>query len=128
VKSGGGLKVRVDLPNCCFPDYRADGKPSQISVLKPNHPVAAGLPPHFTIPQTEMYNEPFHVPEPDEVIFKETWATGEWFRSGAVWQLGKGKVFYFRPGHETFPVFKQELVLKVMANAVHWLGKMPRGS
>ena len=50
-----------------------------------------------------MYDEPFHVPEPDEVILEECWAAGEWFRSGMVWRLGKGRVFYFRPGHETYP-------------------------
>lgn len=115
-------KVRVDLPNCCFPDYRNDGKPSRIETLKPDHPIAKGLPKTWAIPASEMYNEPFHVPEPDEVVFKETWATGEWFRSGSVWNIGKGKVFYFRPGHETYPVFKQEEPLRVVANAVRWLG------
>jgi trehalose utilization protein len=75
------------------------------------------------IPQTEMYDEPFHVPEPDEVILEERWATGEWFRSGALWKLGRGQVFYFRPGHETFPVFKQDLPLKIVTNAVRWLAQ-----
>ena len=69
-----------------------------------------------------MYNEPFHVPEPDEVIFEETWELGERFRSGMVWNIGKGKVFYFRPGHETYPVFKQPEVIKVIENACRWLG------
>lgn len=114
-------RVRVDLPNCCFPDYRPDAKPSTITVLKPLHPIAKGLPKTFRVPQTEMYNEPFHVPPPDEVIFKETWAAGEWFRSGCVWNLGKGKVFYFRPGHETYPVYKNDLPLKVIENAIRWL-------
>ena len=72
-------------------------------MLRPDHPIAAGIPAEFELPQTEMYDEPFHVPEPDEVILEERWASGEWFRSGAVWKLGRGKVFYFRPGHETFP-------------------------
>ena len=61
------------------------------------------------------------MPDPDEVVFKETWATGEWFRSGSVWNIGRGKVFYFRPGHETYPVFKQEEPLRVVVNAVRWL-------
>jgi trehalose utilization protein len=122
-KRGGVVtSVRVDLPNCCFPDYRNDGKPSQIETLKPDHPIAKGLPKTWAIPKSEMYNEPFHVPEPDEVVFKETWATGEWFRSGSVWNIGKGKVFYFRPGHETYPVFKQEEPLNVIVNAALWLG------
>lgn len=115
-------QVRVDLPNCCFPDYRADGKPGTLHVAAPNHPIARGLPAHFTVHQTEMYNEPFHVPEPDAVVFKETWEAGEWFRSGMVWQLGKGKVFYFRPGHEQYPVYKQKEVRRILLNAVRWMG------
>lgn len=113
--------VRVDLPNCCFPDYRADGEPSTIKVLKPEHPIAQGLSEAFTIQHTEMYNEPFHVPEPDDVIFRESWAKGEWFRSGCVWTIGRGKVFYFRPGHETFSVYLQREPLQVIENAVCWL-------
>lgn len=121
-RGGVVTSVRVDLPNCCFPDYRNDGKPSQIETLMPDHPIAQGLPKTWAIPVTEMYNEPFHVPAPDEVVFKETWATGEWFRSGSVWNIGEGKVFYFRPGHETYPVFKQKEPLLVVENAVRWLG------
>jgi trehalose utilization protein len=72
-----------------------------------------------------MYDEPFHVPEPDVVIFEERWESGEWFRSGCLWQVGKGKVFYFRPGHETFPVYKEREVLQLLANAARWLGSPP---
>ena len=90
-------------------------------MLKPDHPIVEGIPAEFEIPQTEMYDEPFHVPEPDEVILEERWASGEWFRSGAIWKLGKGRVFYFRPGHETFPVFKQPIPLRILTNAVRWL-------
>lgn len=112
----------VHLPWCCFPDYRPDGKPSSIHVKLPDHPIANGLTKTFHVNQTEMYNEPFHVPEPDEVVFEETWETGERFRSGMVWDIGKGKVFYFRPGHETYPVYKQAELVKVIANACRWLG------
>ena len=69
-----------------------------------------------------MYNESFHVPTPDAVVFEERWDKGEHFRSGCVWKVGKGTVFYFRPGHETYPVFKQREPLKVMENAARWLG------
>ncbi len=118
---GGAEKATVYLPYCCFPAYRTDGKPSQVRVLKPDHPICKGLPEKFELPKTEMYAEPFHVPEPDEVLLEERWATGEWFRSGMVWTLGKGRVFYFRPGHETFPVFKEKPVLQLLENAVRWL-------
>ena len=117
----GKDKVEVHLPYCCFPAYRADGKPSTVRVLKPDHPVARGIPRQFEVPQTEMYDEPFHVPAPDEVILEECWPTGEWFRSGMAWRLGKGRVFYFRPGHETYPVFKEPVPLRILTNAVRWL-------
>jgi trehalose utilization protein len=112
---------RLTLPQCVFPAYRADGAPSHVSTLLPQHPIAAGLPANWDIAQTEMYDEPFHVPPPDEVIFEEHWDKGEHFRSGCVWQVGKGRVFYFRPGHETFPVYKQANPLRVIDNAARWL-------
>lgn len=115
-------KVQVYLPNCCFPGYRPDGKPSYLNTLVPEHPIAKGIPKEFNVAGTEMYNEPFHVPKPDVVVFEERWPTGEWFRSGAVWNIGKGKVFYFRPGHETYPVYKEEIPLKIVENAIRWLG------
>jgi len=121
----GVTRVSIHLPYCCFPAYRPDGKPSTIFTRMRNHPIAAGLPAQFSLPSTEMYDEPHHVPEPDAVIFEERWPTGDWFRSGCVWELGKGKVFYFRPGHETYPVYKQPTALKVIENAVRWLAAPP---
>jgi len=70
-----------------------------------------------------MYDEPFHVPAPDEVVLEEHWSSGEWFRSGSVWHLGRGRVFYFRPGHETYPVFFNPNALRIVANAARWLGQ-----
>ncbi len=118
----GPVEVRLVRPNCCFPAYRGDGKPSEVRVKLPGHPVAKGLPPRFTLDLTEMYDEPFHVPDPDEVVLEEHWAAGEWFRSGAAWNLGRGRVFYFRPGHETYAVYENPWALKVVANAVRWAG------
>ena len=115
--------VAVHLPWCCFPDYRPDGAASKFRVLKRDHPIAEGLDAEFSVPHTEMYNEPFHVPEPDEVIFEETWEAGERFRSGMVWKVSKGRVFYFRPGHETFEVYKQPETIQVLRNACRWLGE-----
>jgi trehalose utilization protein len=113
----------LTLPACVFPAFRGDGAPGHITTLLPNHPIAAGLPAKWDVNQTEMYDEPFHVPKPDEVIFEERWDKGEHFRSGCVWKVGKGRVFYFRPGHETYPVYKQAETLRVVENAVRWLGK-----
>ena len=125
---GGITRVRVELPNCCFPGNRADAKPGYLNTVLSDHPIAIGIPGAFSIPQTEMYDEPFHVPDPDQVIFEERWPTGEWFRSGTVWEIGGGKLFYFRPGHETYPIFKQQIPLRIIDNAVRWLGEeMRRG-
>ena len=117
----GHKKIELHLPYCCFPAYRNDGKPSTLRVLKHDHPIFKRIPKTFQLPHTEMYNEPFHVPEPDEVLLEECWAGGEWFRSVMLWQLGKGKVLYFRPGHETFEVYKQRWPLEIISNAARWM-------
>jgi trehalose utilization protein len=114
--------LQITLPSCVFPSWRADGKPSLVTTLLPEHPIAAGLPETWVIPQTEMYADPFHVPEPDAVIFREDWEAGESFRSGCLWRVGCGGVFYFGPGHETWPIYQQQEVLTVIANAARFLG------
>jgi trehalose utilization protein len=112
---------KLTLPQCVFPAYRPDGAPGHMSTLMPQHPIATGLPAKWDVPQTEMYSEPFHVPEPDAVVFEEKWDKGEHFRSGCVWQIEKGRVFYFRPGHESYPVYRQENCLRVVLNAALWV-------
>ena len=116
-RADGTKRVRLYLPNCCFPAYREDGKPSHVKVLDPKNPLAAGLPVKFDIPATEMYEDPFHVPKPDATVFQETWDAGETFRSGLIWKIGQGTVIYFRPGHETHPIYLQAEPLKVIENA-----------
>ena len=118
----GRYEVNLRLPNCCFPAYRPDGKPSTIITKVPEHPIARGLPKSWGVAHTEMYDEPFHVPAPDVVVFEERWEAGERFRSGMIWNLGKGKVFYFRPGHETYGVYFEPMPLQVLENASRWLG------
>jgi trehalose utilization protein len=118
----GSKLARVTLPRCVFPAWRADGEPSHVTTLLPSHPIAREVPTQFDIEHTEMYNEPFHVPKPDAVVFEERWDKGEHFRSGCVWSVGKGKVFYFRPGHETYSVYTAPIPLKIVSNAVLWLG------
>ena len=122
IEKGEGNLWRLTLPQCVFPVYRNDGMPSHVTTLLPQHPLAAGLPAQWDIPRTEMYGEPFHVPPPDEVVFEEKWDKGEHFRSGCVWTVGQGRVFYFRPGHETYPIFQQAETLRVVENAVRWMG------
>lgn len=123
VNPDGSIALEIKSPMCVFPAVRGDGKPSHITTVAPNHPIAKDLPAKFDIPHTEMYDEPFHVPTPDTVVFEERWDLGEYFRAGCVWNVGKGKVFYYRPGHETFDVFIQPESLRIVANAARWLGR-----
>lgn len=115
-----GNTYTLTLPQCVFPTYRNDGAVGHVTTVSASHPIAAGLPGKWDIPHTEMYGEPFHVPAPDEVIFEERWDKGEFFRSGITWKIGAGKVFYFRPGHETYPIFKQTENIQVVENAIRW--------
>ncbi len=121
IAADGSVRLEVKLPMCVFPVVRADGKPSHITTLAPKHPIAKGLPATFDIEATEVYGGPFHVPTPDTIVFEEKWDLGETFPAGCAWKVGKGKVFYFRPGHETYNVFKQAAPLKIVENAVRWL-------
>jgi trehalose utilization protein len=95
--------------------------PERIAVKAPAHPIARGIS-DFRIPREEYYDEPFRVPPPDVVVFESTWRTGQRFRSGCVWQRDKGRVFYFRPGHETFPTYFQPEVKAILVNAARWIG------
>jgi len=104
----------------CDLRWREMGEKERIWVVEPGHPIAAGLPPYFEIPHTEMYGERFDIPAPDTLVFISWFAGGDVFRSGCCFHRGKGKIFYFRPGHESFPIFYQAEVLKVISNAVRW--------
>jgi trehalose utilization protein len=104
----------------CSLRWREAGENERIWVVSPGHPIAAGLGPYIDIPQVEMYGEFFDIPAPDELVFISWFKGGEVFRSGCCWHRGHGKVFYFRPGHETYPIFYQAEVRQVIANAVRW--------
>lgn len=119
-KADGKTRITLTAPDCGLGGWRADGMPGHIEVKASDHPIAKGLPAKFDVPRTEMYNERFTVPEPDTVVFFETWDKGEKFRSGCCWEVGKGRVFYYRPGHETYPVYHQDENLLIVRNAVHW--------
>jgi trehalose utilization protein len=124
VEAGDGkIRIKYVAPACGLGGVRADGATGHLETKLPQHPIAKGVPAKFDVKQTEMYNEAFVVPEPDQVVFFETWDKGEKFRSGCCWAVGQGRVFYFRPGHETYPVFHQEETLTVIHNGVLWSGK-----
>jgi trehalose utilization protein len=104
----------------CDLKWREAGERERLWVVKPGHPITAGLGPYFEIPQTEMYGEPFDIPEPDDLVFVSWFEGGEVFRSGCCYRRGRGKIFYFRPGHETYPIYYQDEVKRVITNAVQW--------
>ena len=104
----------------CNLKWREAGEKERIWVVAPAHPIAAGLPEWFEIPQTEMYGEHFDIPEPDQLVLISWFEGGEIFRSGCCFYRGRGKIFYFRPGHETYPIYHHPHVLRVIANAVRW--------
>ena len=97
-----------------------DGDRERIWNINPAHPIAQGIPPHFSLPVEEMYGEQFDIPTPDEIVFLGCFAGGEVFRSGCCWQRGLGKIFYFQPGHESNPTFHNEYVQRIIINAVRW--------
>ena len=104
----------------CNLKWREIGEKERIWVVEPGHPIAAGLGEYFEVPQAEMYGEHFDIPAPDTLVFVSWFQGGEVFRSGCCFHRGRGKIFYFRPGHETHPIYHQAEVLKVISNAVRW--------
>ena len=104
----------------CNLTWREAGERERLWVTSRSHPIAAGLPDHFELEQEEMYGEPFGVPEPLETVFVSWFQGGEVFRSGLTYKRGAGNVFYFRPGHETYPTYHDANVQRVLRNAVHW--------
>ncbi len=104
----------------CNLTWREAGERERVWVTSRNHPIAAGLPDHFALENEEMYGEPFGVPEPLETVFISWFQGGEVFRSGLTYKRGAGNVFYFRPGHETYPTYHNDHVQTVLRNAVFW--------
>ncbi len=104
----------------CALSWREAGERERLWVVNPGHPIARGLGPCFELENEEMYGEPFSVPEPLETVFVSWFQGGEVFRSGLTYRRGAGNIFYFRPGHETYPTYHDATVGKVLRNAVRW--------
>lgn len=119
--SGHFSKIFIKLmgTNCHLKWREADEK-ERIWIVNPAHPIARGLPEYIELAQEEMYGEHFEIPDPDELVMVSWFQGGEVFRSGCCWKRGMGKVFYFRPGHETYPTYFNPLVRQVISNAVYW--------
>jgi len=119
--SGHYSKIfRALMGTSCALRWREDGEREVVWTVKPSHPIAVGVPPVFTVPQQEMYGEYFNIPQPDELVFISSYDGGEVFRSGCCFTRGLGRIFYFSPGHETYPVYHQPEVQRIIANGVLW--------
>ena len=111
----------------CDLKWREATDNERIWVIDPSHPIAEGLGECIEIDHEEMYGEHFDIPAPDNLVFVSWFKGGEIFRSGCCYQRGRGKIFYFRPGHETYPTYYNKEVQLVIGNAVKWTG-LPAGT
>lgn len=100
--------------------WREDGDMERLWVVDPGHPITQGLGKYFELEHEEMYGEPFGIPEPQKVVLLGWYEGGEAFRSGCCYVRGNGKIFYFQPGHETYPTYHNKDVQTVIKNAVRW--------
>ena len=104
----------------CSLKWREAAERERLWVVEPGHPIADGLDEYIQLEATEMYGERFDIPAPDTLVFSSWFEGGEVFRSGCCYRRGNGRVFYFRPGHETYPVYHNEEIQQVLVNAVAW--------
>ena len=104
----------------CDLKWRETGENERLWVVDPTHPIVSGIGEYIDLEKEEMYGEHFDIPAPDELVLVSWFAGGEVFRSGCTFRRGGGKIFYFRPGHETHPTYHNAQVQKVIANAVQW--------
>lgn len=109
----------------CNLKWRAKAEKEILWVVEPGHPIAEGIEDHFVLEDTEMYGERFDIPHPESQVFVSWFEGGEVFRSGCCYTRGKGRIFYFRPGHETYPIYHDANVQKVVTNAVRWAYQEP---
>jgi trehalose utilization protein len=124
--SGHHSKIFVKLMGTtCHLRWREVGEKERVWVVETGHPIAEGLGKYFEVPHAEMYGERFDIPAPDTLVFLSWFAGGDVFRSGCCYYRGAGKVFYFRPGHETYPIFYQPEIQRVLRNAVRWAAPIP---
>ena len=100
--------------------WRNDAERELVWTIDHTHPITQGVPDPIVIPQQEMYGEPFDIPVPDELLFVSSFSGGEVFRSGVTYRRGLGRIFYFSPGDQEYPVYHQPEIQRVLANGVRW--------
>ncbi|MBE9389692.1 ThuA domain-containing protein [Vagococcus salmoninarum] len=119
--SGHMSKIFIKLMGTsCDLKWREANEKCRIWSVNPSHPITAGLGEYIELEQEEMYGEHFDIPAPDELIFINWYEGGEVFRGGCTYRRGNGKIFYFQPGHETYPTYYHKDIQKVLKNAVNW--------
>lgn len=104
----------------CDLKWREANEKERLWIVQPNHPIADGIGEYIELEKEEMYGEHFDIPTPDELVFVSWFQGGEVFRSGCTFHRGMGKIFYFRPGHETYPTYYNKDIQQVIINAVKW--------
>ncbi len=104
----------------CMLKWREIGEKERLWVIEHGHPIVEGIGEYIELEETEMYGERFDIPAPDTLVFISWFQGGEVFRSGCCYHRGCGKVFYFRPGHETYPIYHREDIQRVIGNAIRW--------
>ncbi|WP_419881469.1 ThuA domain-containing protein [Peribacillus sp. B-H-3] len=104
----------------CDLKWREADEKERLWVVDPGHPIAEGIGESIELEKEEMYGEHFDIPVPDELVFVSWFEGGEVFRSGCTYNRGNGRIFYFRPGHETYPTYHNQDIQKVIVNAVNW--------
>lgn len=105
-----------------------DNVKERIWCTKPGHLIAEGIPEHFELPQEEMYGESFDIPNPDDIVFMSWFESGYVFRSGCTFTRGRGRIFYFQPGHESNPTFYNPIIQQIIKNAVKWVAPYDKAS
>ncbi|WP_231618935.1 ThuA domain-containing protein [Nonomuraea sp. SBT364] len=119
--SGHYSKIfRSLMGTTCSLNWRDAGERELVWTVAPGHPIAEGVPRPLVIGEQETYGEPFGIPEPDELVFVSNFSGGEVFRSGCCYTRGLGRIFYFSPGDQNYPVYHDPDVHRVLANAVRW--------
>lgn len=135
VHSGMGLialhsahfsRIMRDLLGTTMTLHWRHGDREKLWCIDPTHPIAQGVPACIDIPEEEMYGECFDIPRPDDIIFIGWFAGGQVFRSGVTFKRGRGKIFYFQPGHEEAPVYQHPDIQRIIINAVRWAAPLCR--
>ncbi len=104
----------------CSLIWRNDNDRELVWNVNPTHPITRGVASPIIIEGQEMYGEHFDIPAPEELVFISSFTGGEVFRSGVTYTRGLGKVFYFSPGDQEYPVYHHPDIKRVLANAVEW--------